>query len=155
MTKGRVLASLEQPRTMPDPMPLIAVPFGLLLLIFAVRVFHGIITTPGSYTGFMEVIFTFAATIFLTALVGLLGGPLLFGLNAYSPGLAWIALAAFSGLCVFMHDYNKKKKTREMEDRRRSHESWQARHKDDLCNYCDAWKDGEGNIRHAPSCRNG
>jgi|ERR1017187_40294 hypothetical protein len=154
MKNGRVLASLEQPLIMPDPMALSAVPFGLLLLIFAVRVFHGIITTPGSYTGFMEVIFTFAAKIFLTALVGFLGGLLLFGLNAYSPGLAWVALVAFSGLCVFMRDYNKQQKSREMEDRRSFHESWQARHKDDLCNYCDASKDGEGNIRHAPSCRN-
>jgi hypothetical protein len=78
----------------------------------------------------------------------------LFAISASSPPLAWVAVLAFSVLCMVMHDYNKKKEAREREDRRRSHEGWQARHKDDLCNYCDAWRDGDGNVHHAPSCRN-
>ncbi|MBM3727917.1 MAG: hypothetical protein FJW40_21140 [Acidobacteria bacterium] len=133
---------------------LIALPFGILLLVFAVRVFHGIITTPGSHTGCIEVIFTFAATAFLTAIVGGIGGLILFGLASQSSALAWLALLAFSALCIFMHDYNKKKKARQIKERRAAHESWLARHKDDLCNYCDAWRDGDGNVHHAPSCRN-
>jgi hypothetical protein len=48
-----------------DSWPVIAWPFALLLLIFAVRVFNGLITTPGSYSGLLEVIFTFAATVFV------------------------------------------------------------------------------------------
>lgn len=67
-----------------DSVPAIAFPFGMLLLIMAVRVFHGIFTTPGSHNG----------------------------------------------------------------------SAFEARHKDDLCRYCDAYRTGDGEIHHAPSCRN-
>lgn len=39
------------------------------------------------------------------------------------------------------------------EKARQQHEAWETRHKDDLCRYCDAYKTGDGEIHHSPSCR--
>ena len=54
------------------------------------------------------------------------------------------------GFCLYAARLDKK----DAESDRRFHEGWQARHKDDLCSYCDAWRDSEGAVHHAPSCRN-
>jgi hypothetical protein len=135
-----------------DSYPAIAFPFVLLLLVFAVLVFHGIITTPGTSTSFIDVIFTLVASGFLTLLVGGIGGIVLYKINDSSPALAWFSVVAFCLICVLVHRGGKKKKARERADNQRFHEAFMARHGNDLCRYCDAHKTGDGVIHHAPAC---
>ena len=63
--------------------------FWLLVAVVAIKIFHGIITTPGTSTGFMDVIFTAVATVILTALLAGIGWAILVAVTTYSPPLAW------------------------------------------------------------------
>jgi len=132
--------------------PAITYAFNALLLVFAVRVFYGIITTPGTRTSISDIIFTLVATVILSLLVGAVGSFILFNLNNYSPVLAWVTILAISLMWVIGERYGKQKKARELADNHRFHEAFMARHAGDLCRYCDAYKTGDGVIHHAPSC---
>jgi hypothetical protein len=66
--------------------------------------------------------------------------------------LAWLAVTAFSVICLFMYRHNKQRRARELESNQAFHEAFMACHSNDLCNYCDAFKTGDGEVHHLPSC---
>jgi hypothetical protein len=141
------MLNLLVPSNNPDSLPTIVIPFGILLLVFAIRCFIALAWTHGR-PGCSDAIFTLFATALFTAIVGGLSGVLLFSINDYSPALAWLALAAFILIAVVVYRRNEMESAQE----HRRQEAWEARHKDDLCRYCDAYKTGDGEIHHTPTC---
>lgn len=129
--------------------PLIVFAYVILTVAIAVRIFQAFLKDQGrlSCTGVISALFLTALAITIFCGFGFL---LLLVIYDFSRILGWLAVL-FGGWLFAM---DTRSQHLEQEARERSHRNWQARHKDDLCNNCDAYRTANGEIRHSPSCSN-